>query len=154
MKYSYLNSLLQDIYRELHNDLVKKLSKDGLNELCTWKGINLHGLKKKHDLAHAFLEAVLPDLHKEYSSYGDESPSEMKDLDFVPNNNRTSNTTEQLWSKKRKGTSDSSCGPSTIYRCDSQRKPNHIRKFKSHRACPTLTHVQLSEFTDSIDGGK
>ena len=139
------------VYRELHSDLVNKLSKEGLNDLCFWKGIDTRRMKKKGELANGFLERVLPEVHRAYNTYSPESVSELQDLDFEPNCSEDSEEVNVAMTstRKRKGSTLSLSG-AALSQCGNSKQQKTSRNFKSHRMSPTLSKVKLSEFTGRI----
>lgn len=109
-------------------------------------------MKNKNGYANAFLESVLPCVHQGYKSFSPESQSELCDLDYSPvkqfDYDPVVNQTARP-KRKHNTVSVSSCNETFI-----SRNPQGRTSFKSHKCCPTLKQVTMSNFTGNIRSGE
>jgi len=110
-------------------------------------------MKNKNGYANAFLESVLPGVHKGYKSFSPESQSELCDLDYFPEEvveyHPVVNQTARP-KRKHNTVSVSSCNETLISRNPQQGNTS----FKSHKCCPTLKQVTMTNFIGNIRSGE
>ena len=119
--------------------------------MCQWKGIKSN-IKNKSGYANAFLESVLPGVHKGYKSFSCESQSELCDLDYLPEDvvdyNPVVNQTARP--KRKHNTVTVSSSHEKLF----SRNPQRNISLNSHKCCPTLKQVTMSTFIGNIRSGE